>query len=150
MTGRRRYMSGMFAAAMLLAASAVRAEVDLDPSWKIPSYDDVRGQVDAWVKEAGVDQQGQLAAAWHWNPQNRPTREQFDLLDRLVDTFAAAYPNAAALRRQCSETYVGPNLPDGAWLDDPQLPAFVRNNLRLYYGRWLAEHRPSVAGLRTK
>jgi hypothetical protein len=31
-------------------------------------------------------------------------------------------------------------LPQFAWLQDPAAPPLVRNNLRLYYARWLAQH----------
>ena len=37
-------------------------------------------------------------------------------------------------------TTTGPTLPDAAWLADDDVPPLVRNNLRLYYARWLAQY----------
>ena len=39
------------------------------------------------------------------------------------------------------EAEAGGPLPKFPWLTDEKMPAFERNNLRLMYGRWLAQER---------
>jgi hypothetical protein len=54
---------------------------------------------------------------------------------------AGAEPAAKELVELCSRPRRGLNLPDFPWLDDATTPAFERNNLRLFYGRWLVQAR---------
>lgn len=130
--------SALIAWTLLLVAGRASAAIDFSPTWRIPTYQEVRSQVKDWLAAAEVNEQTRLAASWHWEPVANGDRE---ILDRLVDTFAAAYPQANQLRKACHESFGGPTPPEAAWLADDRIPPFVRNNVRLYYARWLADHR---------
>jgi hypothetical protein len=128
-------------AALLLVGVHGTSAQEFAPTWTMPTEDSVRKQVMDWLASSKFDEQAKLAVVWHWDPKQSDPGAPADLLTRLVDTFAAAYPQAAELRRQCHEPYSLPRLPDATWLADQAYPPLVRNNLRMYYARWLLDHR---------
>jgi hypothetical protein len=119
------------------AAREVRADFNFEPSWKPADYSSIRTEVKAWQVEANVESDGQLAKLWPTKPE---TGDTTPLLDRLAQSFSAVYPEAADLVRHCGAPYQGPALPEAPWLNTAELPPLVRNNLRLYYARWLAQY----------
>ncbi len=126
--------------ALALPAAAAYANVDFPPSWQPPTYEQVRGEVSTWRGEGGFSPEVAAQVTKLWPVRRPPPASESDLLDRLAQTFAAVYPQAEQLVRSCEADYAGPALPDAAWLASGEAPAFVRNNLRLYYARWLAQH----------
>jgi hypothetical protein len=64
-----------------------------------------------------------------------------EVFDRLAATFAAADPEARALVDVCSHPRMVLVPPSFAFLKDEKTPPFERDNLRLLYGRWLAQER---------
>ncbi|MFV2065907.1 MAG: hypothetical protein ACC645_02935 [Pirellulales bacterium] len=133
------HVVGLFAsvlsAALLTAPSPVCGEeVAAEPSWEIVPETDLRQQVIAWLdgRETDPEAVGKARALW---PEGG---ESADRVDRLASTLALVLPGARTLVQQC-DPFSGP-LPQQAalWLDDAALSGFVRNNMRLYYGRWLA------------
>jgi hypothetical protein len=125
------------AAALALAASrGLGAAVDFEPSWRAPAYNAVREDVLRWLDDADLpaDKTGEVERLW---PAEAPAAA--NLLDRLAESFALAQPSAAELVRRCQAAYEGPAAPSAEWLGEPDLPPLVRNNLRLYYARWLAQ-----------
>ena len=133
--------SAVLASASLLAiAPASRAEVEFEPTWQPPAYEKLRDDVLSWSEDAklAADALEKLQASWPSDPPADATPAA--LLDRLAKTFAAASPQAAELVERCQAEYAGPTPPDARWLAEPEVPKFVRNNLRLLYARWLAQH----------
>jgi hypothetical protein len=63
------------------------------------------------------------------------------LFDRVTESFAAADDDARALVRFCQQPKSAYRLPEFTVLTDSRYPDFVRNNLRLLYGRWLANQQ---------
>ena len=61
------------------------------------------------------------------------------MLERLCATFALVDERAAALVALCSQPRPLEAVAAQAWLLDPETPSFVSDNLRLLYGRWLAQ-----------
>ncbi len=61
------------------------------------------------------------------------------MLERLCATFALVDERAAALVALCSQPRPLEPLAPQAWLLDPETPSLVSDNLRLLYGRWLAQ-----------
>ena len=128
---------------MIIVASAALAHGD-DEFGKIATWNPVdagliRSQVFAWLESQSPDEM-----MWHevenlWPVDDAAIPEE--LLDRLAQTFALTSVEVSALVELCS----GPNTdglpPEVTWLIDEQTPAIVRNNLRLLYGRWLAQGR---------
>jgi hypothetical protein len=124
-----------------LAAGAARGQIDFEPSWKPAAYESVRNDVLAWADDAELsdDAADDLRRLWPAKAPEDPSAAP--LLDRAVDSFALAMPEAAELRDRCRTAYDGPPLPDVSWLDDGKQPPLVRHNLRLFYARWLAQYR---------
>ena len=129
--------------AMLLTAAArspARADLAFEPTWQPTTYEAARGQIRAWLEDAKLDPRAVAVIRDQW-----PVVEQADvaagsLLDRVVDSFAVALPQAAELKRRCQGPYAGPSPPSTEWLVEPNVPPVVRNNLRLYHARWLAQY----------
>jgi hypothetical protein len=125
---------------LLTWAPMARAAVDFEPTWKPADYDSIRAEILAWQEDVASPEQaaGEVADRW---PREAPAElDNATLLDRLAKTFAVAYPEAADLVRHCEAPFKGPTLPGAQWLTTAELPEFVRNNLRLYYARWLAQY----------
>jgi hypothetical protein len=137
---RRIISAATIAVVAFAAVRSACADVELDASWQAPSYDDVREDVLSWLDESDAPTAiaRQVRELW---PSEAPAAEsEISLLDRLVDTLAVAWPEAGELRERCQSGYVGPQPPRAAWLNESELPALARDNLRLYYARWLAQH----------
>jgi hypothetical protein len=71
----------------------------------------------------------------------RDEKQPIDVLERLTKTFALGDERAASLVVLCGKARSAGPLAPQEWLKNDDLPAFERNNLRLYYGRWLAQER---------
>jgi hypothetical protein len=129
-----------FAALAALGGSTARAEIEFDPTWEYPGYDAVRAEVAAWADETSPsdDAAAQIDSLWPSDPD--ADSDALELLDRVAATFAAADPRAAALVGVCQSDYAGPAAPESAWLAGEDVAPLVRSNLRLYFGRWLAQH----------
>jgi len=129
----------LLASAGLLTPFA-RAEVTFESSWELPSYDQVRTRMLAWLDSADLPKDVDFQARSMWPAGNLRASDGTALLDRAIETFAVADPRAQALIDACNRQYVGPVPPQADWLDDASLPAVLQNNLRLSYARWLAQH----------
>ncbi|MEX2112755.1 MAG: hypothetical protein WD845_06185 [Pirellulales bacterium] len=133
----------LFVAAPFVAVAAdVRPNADFvrRASWSPPSAEQVQQQVTQWL-EAGqldADTQAQVEALWSSDEQ---AQTNDTLLDMVAATLSAAEPRARALVETCAAPRVSVQLPDIAWLTDEGTAPFVRNNLRLLYGRWLVQEK---------
>jgi hypothetical protein len=138
----RRFVRSMFvvaAAASLAVASPLLAAIDFEPSWSPAEYETVRADVTAWLAKASLEEALESEVRDLW-PAKEPKRAaDVALLDRLVQGFSVAYPEAAKLAQHCAAPFKQPPLPDVEWLGSSATPTWVRDNLRLYYARWLAQ-----------
>jgi hypothetical protein len=130
----------VLALAVLAAAPASRAAVALDASWQPPTYDAVRDNVLAWLDQSSAPLAVAREVREQWPSEPPADVTDASILDRVIDSVALASPKAAELRDRCQSGYVGPQPPSVDWLIDADLPDFARDNLRLYYARWLAQH----------
>jgi hypothetical protein len=142
-------LSRIAQALAIVAATAsqqsVRAEIDFEPTWQLPQYSDVRELVDQWVDDVQPTNEVTQRVDELWpeesGDEGADATAELDLLDRLAETMAAVDERAAELVRLCRADYAGPELPDASWLAEGDVPPLVRDNLRLYYARWLAQHK---------
>lgn len=123
-------------------ADTPAVEAESDPfapaaALRMASIDDVREAALDWLAGQGTDAHTQAAAAELWGDEIAGGDA---LLERLVETLAFGSPAAAELAAVCQQSLGVMNLPDVAWLLSEDQPPLVRNNLRLYYGRWLAQN----------
>lgn len=134
----------VFLAVVFVAAAApARAEPVEAPgklaSWQAPGFDQVRAQVAAWLDEIKADPAVRAKVESLWAGPERPAGAE--LLGRLVRSFALADENARKFVEQCSGTKPPSSPPPQPWLADPKTPAWMARNVRLWYGRWLAQQR---------
>jgi hypothetical protein len=121
-------------AASFISARAADQELERQASWRQPTVAEIKLQVDQWLASRKADE---------------PTRQQVEklwaapdaeLLDRLADTIALVDPSTRELLELCRSEQAPAMVSQFAWLQDQAAPPLVRNNLRLYYARWLAQH----------
>jgi hypothetical protein len=110
------------------------------PSWQSPSADRVRNQVFAWLDERKLEAAERARAEALW-PAKAEQVSGAELLERLVRTAALADENARKLVELCSQARAPLSPPSQPWLADSKTPAWLAKNVRLYYGRWLAQQR---------
>jgi hypothetical protein len=122
-------------AGMAVPASMPR-DPDLmrEPSWSIPTLDAVRERALTWLAASGGDAAASAAALARADAAWEKATADGDLLAAAFETVAAGDPRAEAV---CG---AGEESPDLAWLAEPSTPAFVREVVRLWWGRELVRH----------
>jgi len=131
------------AALVYLSGSPVSAQVALDdefakePSWKSPTSADVRAQVLAWLDERKPEDSIRKQAEALWS-SDVPAPQ---LLEQSIKTIALVDGPSKELVDLCAKAHGTAKTPEFTWLTDEKTPAFVRNNLRLWLGKWLAQER---------
>ncbi len=120
-------------------------EFSKQASWQPPAAQDVRNQIFAWLAEQYKDDQSlredkqkQADALW---PANDKTAGGVDLLEHVARIIALGHPAAKSLVQECFQPRRGVVLPKHDVLSEEKLAPLARNNLRLAYGRWLAQER---------
>jgi hypothetical protein len=123
-----------------MGAAATRAD-DLAPraSWSVPATAQVKAALDDYLTALPADEptREKIAALW---PDEALALEGADLLERLVTSLAVADPQARAIFDHCQLPHAGGLPPTFSLLTDQSAPPLVRHNLRLLYGRWLAQN----------
>ncbi|MEX2174437.1 MAG: hypothetical protein WD872_08745 [Pirellulaceae bacterium] len=121
------------------SASADVDELERRATWSLPSTADVKAKLDDFLagKDLGETERLKLEALW---PDEAAAIDPHELLDRLAASLAVVEPRAIEVVNQCQQDAAVLPPPRFALLEDPAAPAFVRDNLRLLYGRWLAQH----------
>ena len=124
-------------------------------SWQPPPYEEVRKQVFKWLDRQAVDAATRAKAVEIW-PADADDEPQTELLLQLAEVVALSDKNARRLVELCSHPREGTSLASQDWLTDPQTEPLLSNNLRLLYGRWLAQESlfdeagEQLAGLQTE
>ena len=92
------------------------------------------------MKTRQVDEttQARIEAMW---PAEDDDAGHEQLLDRVAAALAIVDDKASEVIAFCGGASDVVTLPEFPVLTDEQQPAFLRDNLRLVYGRWLAQHR---------
>jgi hypothetical protein len=132
---------GAFASASrLCAADAADEEFAKDPTWSAPTAASIRSEMFKWLDARKPDEAVRKQAEALW-PAEGADAATADPLPRVVKTLAIADPQARELVDLCAKPKPVGSLPKFAWLTDEKVPAFERNNLRLWYGRWLSQEK---------
>ncbi|MCA9237494.1 MAG: hypothetical protein KDA44_18595 [Planctomycetales bacterium] len=128
-------------AAMLIASSGrlVRGDVGFEPTWSPPASETVGQQVMAFIDQADATASEQAAARRAWSDSSAAAAGEEALLDRVIAAFAAVEPRVAELQKQWQGPFAPGDVTWISWLSDPELDPFVRDNVRLAQGRWLAQ-----------
>lgn len=128
-------------AALLFAARGLSAQDELEKraTWSMPTTAEVKARLDDYLATKKLDEAAKLKIEALW-PDDAHPLDGGELLDRLVASLAVVEPKAAEVVsavRAGSGLLIAPKF-DG--LNDESLPPFIRDNLRLLVGRWLAAH----------
>ncbi len=111
-------------------------ELATAPSWEYPSREQVRERVLTWLDEHAQQPRAVEAVTTLWS-QARPEE---DLLELTVASLAVVEPDVARWQTQAegaTEAATSAEEPD-LWETLPE--GFAREQVRLFYGRWLAQH----------
>jgi hypothetical protein len=122
------------------AAVSADDEFMKTPTWAVPPASVVRAAMLKWLDARKLDESVRKQAEELW-PDGTDAPPGSDLLSRVVTTIALADPQTRELVDLSAKPKSPGPLPRFAFLTDDQIPAFERNNLRLWYGRWLALER---------
>jgi len=108
-------------------------------SWSTPTPAAVRSVLDGWLATQKIDEptKQRLVALW---PADEAAVEGAVLLERFVETVATVMPPARQLQKAIQATSAPESAPASPLLEDASLAPLVRNNLKLYVGRWLAQN----------
>lgn len=122
-----------------VAASTVFADDDLDrrATWQINDEQTVATQMIDWLQtqELADDVLKSSLALWEKPAEDKPTG---DLLQRAIGSFSAANEEIGQLIQRCQNPASIGDLPDLTKLDNNDLAPIVRDNVKLYVGKWLA------------
>jgi len=138
--------------ALILAAEPDAGATGGAPAWQPPSATSTRDRALAWLAERKADADFQ-AKARQILADAPSDMTPSDALARLALTFALVDPRADALAKLCARPRGASAIPPQPWLADPSTPPWMAANLRLVFGRWLAqqsmfdEAREQLAGL---
>ena len=122
---------------MAVPGTAARdPELAREPSWRIPPIAEIRAAALDWLASSGGGEPpsagaaARAAAAW----QNLASGTGGgDVLDAVMETIACGAPRAAAIHA----ANAGADEPPLEWLDAAATPAFVRDAVKLWWGREL-------------
>src|SRR5260221_3696789 len=124
----------------LLAADAADQEFAKDPTWSAPKAASIRAEMFKWLEARKPDDVVRKQAEALW-PAEGADAAIADPLPRAIKALAIVDPQAGELVELCAKPKPVGSLPKFAWLTDEKVPAFERNNLRLWYGRWLSQEK---------
>jgi hypothetical protein len=130
-------------AALLLlavfAGSALAQDAERRASWSVPLAADVKAKLDdyATARQADETLRAKLAALW---PDEAAPASGADLLEKLSTSLSVLEPKAKAVVDFCQNPRTSVELPKFEILADEAALPLVRNNLKLLYGRWLAQN----------
>ena len=114
-------------------------EIERRATWSVPLAADVKAKVDdfAAARQADETASAKIAAIW---PDEAAPASGAELLERLGMSLSVLEPRAKVVVDFCQHPRTTIDLPKFEILADASAPAFVRNNLKLLYGRWLAQN----------
>jgi len=122
-----------------LAALPAADELQRRASWSMPTTAEVKARLDDFLQGRSLGEADRLKLDALW-PDDAAVIEPAELLDRLAASLAIVEPRAVEVVAYCQQDAVALPPPKFALLDDAAAPQLVRDNLRLLYGRWLAQH----------
>jgi hypothetical protein len=112
-----------------------------EPTWTIPTQAEVRTRILAWLKTTDADDATRGRVTAMWPADDKQIAKAGKLLEAVAVSIAMVDPSAAKLTAACGQPHKRGAIPDYDLLTSDKTPTFVRNNLRLFFGRWLAQHR---------
>jgi hypothetical protein len=125
--------------ALFAQGTSFADELERRASWSLPATAEVKAKLDDYAAGKELDEAAKLKVEALW-PDEAAQLDGAELLDRLVASLAVVEPQAAEVVAACRQPIATLPPPEFAALSDESLPPFVRDNLKLLVGRWLAQH----------
>jgi hypothetical protein len=134
----KRFLAGF--AVLVAAWASLHADESLEKraSWQQPTRAEVKQAIDDWLADKEPDELTQTRLDVLWSDEAAQAFAQ-DRLDLLAETIAMIHPETRAVIELCSMPQRPLVLPRFEFLDSEETASFVRNHLRLYLARWLAQ-----------
>jgi hypothetical protein len=124
---------------VLAATTAVSADdLKTRASWRPLDRAEVKQRVEEWLAGENVAADVRTQLDLLWAEESLPERPE-ELLDHVAATIALVRPETKPVVELCGQSQTPSPLPKFEALADEGLAPFVRSNLRLAYGRWLAQ-----------
>lgn len=108
-------------------------------SWHAPTAIDARAAIDQWLQGRQLTELEQLKLNALW-PAEDSSASNEDLLNNVGVTIALFTPESREIVDICRGDRKSPVAREFPILADEKTHPFVRNNLRLLYGRWLVQN----------
>ena len=121
-------------------AAGADDELKQRATWSPPPPIQVKTELDAWLTSRPVDAAALQQIAVLWTADDTLVAGP-ETLERLVLSLAIVDPAARELATFCRSDSSSGEFPQFTVLIASPTVPLVRNNLRLYYGRWLAQHQ---------
>lgn len=106
-------------------------------TWEVPTHDQVLSQIESWLAETTAGEEAVQQVRRLWGDPIADTQR----LSALADCLAIVNSEAKALVDLCRSVRIDSELPPFEFLYSSQTLPFERHNLRLIYGRWLAQNQ---------
>jgi hypothetical protein len=108
-------------------------------SWQVPVLEETRAKLFGWLDSRTDDEPALeiLRQRWSQTEQLRPDQ----VLQLLVESLSEVNSGVKELMDLCQRPRPAHELPGVTVVDDPDLPAWIRANLKLFYGEWLANEQ---------
>jgi hypothetical protein len=117
-------------------------QLGAETSWHLADARAVRRETIDWLASVQKDDAVLQRAESIWPEDAEAPSDGAELLRRVTEIYALADPRARALVENCrGRRRTGAALPPADWLSAKETPAPLRYNLRLLYGRWLAQEQ---------
>ena len=113
-------------------------ELQRRASWQPPKAGQVQMRLEQWLETQDIDPQTRRKIDAIWSDDEN-SLAAIQILERFVATVALVHPDARQLETVCSSPFSSYSSGAFEWLDSESLPAGIRSNLQLFYGRWLAQ-----------
>ena len=141
MTLGRISLSALFTFAIMANIAILQADdLEKQADWNAPKYVELQEALGLWAEESDLaePQRTLLSALWPENPHATSPEAN---LARLAQTAVILDAKTQSLVKLVASIDYQSAPSEEPWLKDSEskLPALVRDNLRLQYGRWLAE-----------
>jgi len=129
------------AAAPVSIPAGSATEFGAQATWSAPSVAEARAQVFKWLDERKPADDVRAQVEKLWPADEKSPADNAEILDRVGATIVLVEPAAKDLVEFCATHREQILVPEFAVLKDEKLHPFVRNNLRLLLGRWLAQEK---------
>jgi len=144
MTTWQNHHGPILAAAIALLAVVGAAQADSElterATWQAPTTDAVAKQVDEYLKTQQLDDARKARIVTIW-PADAGEIAPAESLEKVAATVATVDDQAAQVFAICVAPWGSVRVPEFGFLADEDYPEFAANNLRLFFGRWLAQQQ---------